>query len=101
MIRQAFAGCVLLTSGFRAGAEEMKPDSNLIELYESARLKLPEPYRERMGDVILARASDLGLGPDLPLEYRLLNRAAYASFSSLDRKLTVYDPEAPLDDEKD
>ena len=59
--------------------------------FERAMEKLPEPLREQVADVQLKRAGDLGLGDDLPLEYRLLNRAAYASFSVLKRTLTVYD----------
>lgn len=91
MIRQIFAGCLLLTSCFLASAGETEPDAKLLETYEAALLKLPEPFRERVGDVVLKRAPDLGLGPSLPLEYRLLNRAAYASFSISDRTLKVYD----------
>jgi hypothetical protein len=65
--------------------------AELNEVFEAAKLKLPGELRARVGDVKLAREKDLGVGKEAPLEYRLLNRAAYASFSILDRTLTVYD----------
>jgi hypothetical protein len=79
--------------GSLAVAEEFrwKQEAELLEVFEKAKSSLPETLRERVGDVELKRATDLGIGPEMPLEYRLLNRAAYASFSIGDRDLTVYD----------
>lgn len=71
--------------------EKTVVEPELKVAFEEALKKLPEALRERVGDVELMRAKDLGVGDEVSLEYRLLNRAAYASFSVGERKLTVYD----------
>lgn len=73
-------------------AEEVKPVEPEIRAdFEKAKELLPEVIRDRTRDVKLERREDLGIGKEMPLEYRLLSRAAYASFNVLSRSITVYD----------
>ncbi len=82
---------VLLWPGLARADEVKKIETELVTAFEGALKKLPKPLWERVGDVQLKRAEDLAIGKEFPLEYRLLNRAAYASFSVGYRELTVYD----------
>ncbi len=59
--------------------------------FDAALKKLPQPLLKQVGDVVLTRAEDLGIGDEHSLENRLLSRAAFASLSVMTRNLTVYD----------
>jgi hypothetical protein len=72
-----------------AGAKPVEPEVRTA--FEEALGALPTVVREQVKDVKLRREADLGLQGALPLEYRLLNRAAYASMGVVDRELRVYD----------
>ncbi|YCM46071.1 hypothetical protein V2O64_08580 [Verrucomicrobiaceae bacterium 227] len=70
-------------------SQEVEP---IVELaFKAAFVKLPKAYQERLGDVKLQRAEDFGAGEDAPLDYRLMSRAAFASFHNMSRVMTVYD----------
>ena len=80
----ATAALVAIPPSARAGDEkitEQKIEPHVKAAYQAALQKLPAPARERMHDLKLVRTTDLGIKKDAPLEYRLLNRAPYASFS--------------------
>lgn len=81
--------CLGVGWGFAGEVKMVEPEVRAD--FEAAVGKLPERLRQRVADVELVRKEDLGLGGEVSLEYRLLNRAAYASFSVLERTLTVYD----------
>ena len=81
----------LIVSSSSVLGDERSDLAKLAVVFQAAKEKLPRPLRDRLGDVTLVRERDLGVEAEAPLEYRLLSRAAYASFSTTSRNLTVYD----------
>lgn len=78
-------------AGSALGQEKQVIEPVLREAFEGALKRLPAALKAEIGDVKLKRATDMGVPPKFPLEVRLLNRAAYASFNIGKRELTVYD----------
>jgi hypothetical protein len=78
---------VVLQTGLSAQAIE----TEIRKAFEEAQVSLPPPVKEMVKDVTLRRAPDLGLPPDVPLAYRLLNKAAFMAFSVGRSELTVFD----------
>lgn len=70
-------------------AQAIEPE--IHKAFEEARALLPEPLRDRVEDVTLVRAPDLGVPPDAPFAYQLLNKAAFMAFSIGPRQLMVFD----------
>lgn len=65
-------------------------ESEVQAAFEQSLKVLPRPLQEQLQDVRLLRFDDLGLEGPIPLEYRLLNKAAYASMSA-SHELRIYD----------
>lgn len=76
---------------FSAGEGKQRMEPEIQTAFEAAFKKLPATLKKELGDVTLKRAGELPIPKELPLEYQLLKRAAYASFSVLDREVSVYD----------
>lgn len=78
-------------AGLQTGLSAQTIEAEIRKAFEDARASLPPPVREMVEDVTLRRAPDLGLPPEVPLAYRLLNKAAFMAFSVGRRELTVFD----------
>jgi hypothetical protein len=84
-------GFFIAWAGLQTGLSAQTIEPEIQQAFEEARASLPPPVREMVEDVTLHRAPDLGLPPEVPLAYRLLNKAAFMAFSVGRRELTVFD----------
>lgn len=69
----------------------MEVETELEEAFEKAKGLLPEPLRERVADVGLGRARDLGVPEHAAFADRLMQRAAFMIFNIMSREVTVLD----------
>jgi hypothetical protein len=84
-------GFLIAWAGLQTGLSAQTIEPEIRQAFEEARASLPPPVREMVEGVTLRRAPDLGLPPEVPLAYRLLNKAAFMAFSVGRRELTVFD----------